>query len=168
MPVFTLQPVLLTAAYNCIISRGSQHAQKQTQTCQHSLKGPLRPGHLPHALPRPLHPSGPFCFSWVTAKPFPSQSLCTCHSVCVECCPRDLLSQTPFSVPGLPGAWYIVVPLLSCVRLFVTPRTAARQASLSFTVSWRLLRLMPIGLVVPSPHHSTTSLSSFAEPKGKG
>ena len=36
---------------------------------------------------------------------------------------------------------YIVVfQLLSCVQLFVTPWTAARQASLSFTISWSLLK----------------------------
>ena len=33
-----------------------------------------------------------------------------------------------------------VVQSLSCVRLFVTPWTEAHQASLSFTVSWRLLK----------------------------
>ena len=46
----------------------------------------------------------------------------------------------------------IVVQLLSCVRLFATPRTAARQASLSFTISWSLLKLMSIELVMPSNH----------------
>ena len=40
----------------------------------------------------------------------------------------------------------------SCVRLFVTPWTAARQASLSFTNFWRLLTLMSIELVMPSNH----------------
>ena len=44
------------------------------------------------------------------------------------------------------------VQLLSCVRLFVTPWTAARQASLSITNSWSLLKLMPIKLVMPSNH----------------
>ena len=34
------------------------------------------------------------------------------------------------------------VQLVSCVRLFATPWTAARQASLSFTVSSSLLKLM--------------------------
>ena len=33
---------------------------------------------------------------------------------------------------------------LSCVQLFVTPWTAARQASLSFTISWSLLKVMSI------------------------
>ena len=36
------------------------------------------------------------------------------------------------------------VQLLSCVQLFVTPWTAARQASLSITSSWSLLKLMSI------------------------
>ena len=44
------------------------------------------------------------------------------------------------------------VQLLSCVRLFVTAWTAARQASLSITNSRRLLKLMSIELVMPSNH----------------
>ena len=40
----------------------------------------------------------------------------------------------------------------SRVRLFVTPWTAARQASLSFTISWRLRKLMSIESVMPSNH----------------
>ena len=43
---------------------------------------------------------------------------------------------------------------LSHVRLFVTPWTAARQASLSFTVSQGLLKLMCIESVMPSSHLS--------------
>ena len=38
------------------------------------------------------------------------------------------------------------------VRLFVTPWTVARQASLSITNSWSLLKLMPIRLMMPSNH----------------
>ena len=44
------------------------------------------------------------------------------------------------------------VQLLSHVRLFATPWTAAHQASLSITNSWSLLRLMSIELVIPSNH----------------
>ena len=40
------------------------------------------------------------------------------------------------------------VQSLSCVGLFVTPWTAARQASLSITNSWSLLKLMSIELVI--------------------
>ena len=36
--------------------------------------------------------------------------------------------------------------------LFVTPRTAAHQASLSFTISWSLHKLMSIESVMPSNH----------------
>ena len=38
----------------------------------------------------------------------------------------------------------------SHVRLFVTTWTAARQASLSFTISWNLTKFMSIELVMPS------------------
>ena len=44
------------------------------------------------------------------------------------------------------------VQLLSRVRLFATPWTAAQQASLSITNSWSLPRLMSIELVRPSKH----------------
>ena len=44
----------------------------------------------------------------------------------------------------------LLLQSLSRVRLFVTPWTAARQASLSFTISWSLLRLRSIELMMPS------------------
>ena len=44
------------------------------------------------------------------------------------------------------------VQLLSHVRLFATPWTAARQASLPITNSWSLPKLMSIELVMPSNH----------------
>ena len=46
----------------------------------------------------------------------------------------------------------VAVQLLSCVQLFVTPRTAACQASLSLTISWSLLNLMSIDSMMPSNH----------------
>ena len=49
-------------------------------------------------------------------------------------------------------ACFSSVQLLSCVRLSVTPRTAARQASLSITNSRSLLKLKSIALVMPSNH----------------
>ena len=45
-----------------------------------------------------------------------------------------------------------VVRSLSCVRPFATPWTAARQASLSFTVSQSLLKLRHTESVMPSNH----------------
>ena len=47
------------------------------------------------------------------------------------------------------------VQLLSCVQLFVTPWTAARQASLSIANSRSLPKLMPIESVMPSPISSS-------------
>ena len=46
---------------------------------------------------------------------------------------------------------FISVQILSPVR-FVTPWSAARQAFLSFTISWSLLKLMSVESVMPSNH----------------
>ena len=45
-----------------------------------------------------------------------------------------------------------VVQQLNCVQLFATPWTAACQASLSFTISQSVLKLMSIESVMPSNH----------------
>ena len=45
-----------------------------------------------------------------------------------------------------------VVQSLTRVRLFATPWTAACQASLSFAISWSLLKFMSIESVMPSNH----------------
>ena len=47
---------------------------------------------------------------------------------------------------------YCSVHLLSCVSLFATPWTVARQASLSLTISWSLPKFTSIELVMPSNH----------------
>ena len=47
---------------------------------------------------------------------------------------------------------FAVVQSLSHVRLFMTPWTTAHQASLSFTISQSLLKLMSIESVMPSNH----------------
>ena len=52
----------------------------------------------------------------------------------------------------LKNYWFASILLLSHVWLFVTPWTAARQASLSITNSWSLLKLMSIESVMPSNH----------------
>ena len=51
-----------------------------------------------------------------------------------------------FSVP------FVVVQSLSHVPLFTTPQTTAPQDSLSFTISWNLLKHMYIASVMPSNH----------------
>ena len=47
---------------------------------------------------------------------------------------------------------FIRVQLLSRIRLFATPWTVARQASLSITISQSLLKFMSIELLMPSNH----------------
>ena len=46
----------------------------------------------------------------------------------------------------------VIVQLLSCVWLFVTPWTVACQAPMSSTISWSLLKLMSIEWVMLSNH----------------
>ena len=46
----------------------------------------------------------------------------------------------------------VIVQSLSRVQLFVTPWTAARQATLSLTISWSLPKFMFIESVMPSNH----------------
>ena len=61
------------------------------------------------------------------------------------------------NVGGLVGL--AVVQSLSCVQLFVTPWTAARQSSLSFTISQSLLKLMSIEWVIQTqPSHPLSPL----------
>ena len=55
----------------------------------------------------------------------------------VDCAP-----DFPFTFWVILSILFVVVQSLSCVLLFVTPWTAARQASLSITISWSLLRLV--------------------------
>ena len=47
---------------------------------------------------------------------------------------------------------FVVVQSLSHVQLFATPLTAAHQASLTFTVSLSLLKLMSTESLMPSNH----------------
>ena len=59
--------------------------------------------------------------------------------------------QPPYSSTLILGGGG-VVQLLSPVQLFSTPWTAACQASLSFTISQSLLKLLPIESMMPSNH----------------
>ena len=72
---------------------------------------------------------------------------------------QEYWSGLPFPIPGdladsgvKPMSPVAVVQPLSHVRLFAIPGTAACQASLSFTFSQSLLKLMSIELVMPSNH----------------
>ena len=52
-----------------------------------------------------------------------------------------------------------VVQSLSCVHLFAAPWAAALQTFLSFTISWSLLKFMPIESVMLSNHHLSSPSS---------
>ena len=62
-------------------------------------------------------------------------------------CPES--GPLPFAVTH---SFMIIVQLLSCVQLFATPWIAARQASLAFSISRSLLKLMSTELVMSSNH----------------
>ena len=68
--------------------------------------------------------------------------------------PRDGIEPKSGRLEGANGHFFsfFSVQSLSRVQLFVTPGTAACQASLSFTNSWSLLKLMSIESVMPSNH----------------
>ena len=75
---------------------------------------------------------------------------------CVRChhgCHRDIKMSTV--EPFYSRAWLHCKLLFSrkvVSNLFVTQRTAAYQASLSFTIFWSLLKLLSIESVMPSNH----------------
>ena len=58
----------------------------------------------------------------------------------------------------------VIVQRLSRVQLFVTPWTAAHQASLSFTNSRSLLKLLSVESVMPSSYLLSCPLSSPSPP----
>ena len=75
-----------------------------------------------------------------------SKFLSDCHPVKSDkiCFQNAMVEQTQDQFSS--------VQSLSRVRLFVTPWIAARQASLSITISWSSLRLTSIESVIPSTH----------------
>ena len=70
--------------------------------------------------------------------------------------PVGTIIQSPASSHGFQSLYLyilvVVVQLLSCAQLFVTPWTAACQASLSLTISQSLLKLISLESVMPSNH----------------
>ena len=67
---------------------------------------------------------------------------------------EQAFQQNPVSIPLCPSIllYFSSVLLFSHVQIFLTPWIAARQASLSITNSWSLLKPMSIELVMPSSH----------------
>ena len=77
------------------------------------------------------------------------------HVIPVRCMYPDSRIESDFAHCYFPPALILVllvVQSVSPVWLFVTSWTAAYQASLSFIISWSLLKLMYIELVMPPNH----------------
>ena len=104
------------------------------------MSNSLRLHELQHSLSisNSRSPSKPMSIKLV----MPSDHLILCHPLLLL--PSILPSIRVFSNQS--------VQSLSCVHLFVIPRPAVRQASLSITNSWSLLKLVCIESVMPSNH----------------
>ena len=78
-------------------------------------------------------------------------SLLVCYPGLLRLCSLEILVST-FLVMSLAFCQFSSIQLFSHVQLFVTPWTAAHQASPSITDTWSRLKLMSIALVMPSNH----------------
>ena len=87
----------------------------------------------------------PTIFQWLKIRQSSIYSFIHCHKHLLRV--AGIEQRTTFSS----------VQLLSRVRLFVTPWTAAHQASLSITNFQSLLKPMPIEPVMPSSHPTISS-----------
>ena len=74
------------------------------------------------------------------------------HLTLVSCSNTTLSEHPNFLTSSRSVVVAVVVELLSRVQLSKTPWAAAHQASLYFTISWTLLKFMPIESVMPSNH----------------
>ena len=74
----------------------------------------------------------------------------TIHAFTCFLSPEIVPELSLYFLPLIFLKYVAIVQLLSHVRFFATPRTVARQASLSFTISWSLLKLKLIESVMPS------------------
>ena len=103
-------------------------------------KGRVRPGN-----PAPTSTPAPFFQSQTSGKSRQGGTGAVCGRVFA-----GSWEFLPGCLQGPLGS--VVVQSLSGVQLFATPWTAARQASLSFTISGSLLKLMSTESVMPSNH----------------
>ena len=75
-----------------------------------------------------------------------------CLSIFIHSSLYLLISSSYITPPSASSLWFSSVQSLSHVRLFVTPWTAARQASLSTTNSWSPPKPMSMESMMPSSH----------------
>ena len=62
------------------------------------------------------------------------------------------ITKSKWNEPWWVKSFVVIIQLFRHIWLYETPWTAACQASLSFTISWSLLKLMSIELMMPSNH----------------
>ena len=86
---------------------------------------------------------------WVVIS-FSSASSRLRDQTCISCIDRQILYYWTTREVQVKGIWLLFSS--SVVSDSATPWTAARQASLSFTISLSFLKLMPIESVMPSNH----------------
>ena len=122
------------------VQKGLGNRRDGQHMCQHMLRQKSLPSF--NSL---WEPSFPALLN--THRSFPTLSFKYVHPLylLIACLGPGILFQ-------LPSLSYFVVQSLSCVRFLATPRTTAGQASLSFTISWSLLKHISIELVMPSNH----------------
>ena len=116
-----------------------------------------------HKIPWGIPPPSQVGEAWLRGKP------CLCrNSVKKECFNFSHTLRSVFSLALSERSFsslILVVELLSYVRLFATPQTAAYQASLFFPISQSLLKLISIELMMLSNHlilcHSLLLLPSI-------
>ena len=119
-----------------------QPGPEASRVCECGARGSWEPGTTPPAeAPGTTHPRDLLC------RGLRSHFLLTSSQKC-----WFLTALSPGVFKALSYIFYFVVQFLSHVQHFATPWTAARQASLSFTISLRLLKLMSIESVMPSNH----------------
>ena len=162
-------------AWHAAVYGGTKSREWTTTTslCWHQRKTWIRqgPAHMwePSSQPHPSHDKhvSPFFTLWSQSGPpwLPGLALprdllikdiiklfipssCVCATNSLNNWDKFWESVHSVSQSGCNG----VVQLLSHIRLFANPWTTACQASLSFTISWSLLKLMSIELVIPSNH----------------
>ena len=93
------------------------------------------------------HIAGRFFTNWATREAQPSLS----SSIISVITPYFILLLTYHNL-SIFYEFVFVVQSLSCVQFFATPRTIAHQASLSFTISQSLLKLLSIESMASSNH----------------
>ena len=141
----------------CLQLVGSTQPRQQGHTSSSPLTDPVE-GTLGFSVPwkDPVHLVSPPSSCSTGPSRAVSKTLCLTRSY-LACQRTPCVQQPHHSHPEPPppaaawnskGAVIVVVRSLGHVQPFVTPRTAARHASLSLTISWSLLKLTTIESVI--------------------